>query len=175
MFLRFAPESRRAPAMTPNLPGLLERIAERRVLVVGDVMLDEYIDGDAARISPEAPVAVLRFKSQRSVLGGAANTAANVASLGGHATLIGAIANDPAGAEVAHLCTVAGVHLAAVDDERPTIRKVRIISRQQQLLRIDYEESGNLGEQAQAQLVATVRSASSVPTSWWSPTTRRGC
>jgi rfaE bifunctional protein kinase chain/domain len=146
-----------APSAAPDPRHLLQRVAGHRVLVVGDVILDEYVDGDAARISPEAPVPVLRFSSQRSVLGGAANTAANVASLGGHATLVGAIANDSAGAEIAYLCTVAGVHLAAVDDERPTIRKVRIISRQQQLLRIDYEESGDLGQQAQAQLVATVR------------------
>ena len=80
--------------MTPHMSGLLERVAGRRVLVVGDVILDEYIDGDAARISPEAPVPVLRFTSQRSVLGGAANTAANVVSLGGHATLVGAVAGD---------------------------------------------------------------------------------
>ena len=143
--------------MTPHLPGLLERMAGRRVLVVGDVILDEYIDGDAARISPEAPVPVLRFTSQRSVLGGAANTAANVASLGGHATLVGAIAADAAGAEVMRQCAAAGIHLAAIDDERPTIRKVRVISRQQQLLRIDYEESADIGARAQAQLVATVR------------------
>ena len=143
--------------MTPHLPGLLERIAGRRVLVVGDIILDEYIDGDAARISPEAPVPVLRFTSQRSVLGGAANTAANVASLGGHATLVGAIAADAAGAEVRRRCAAAGIHLAAIDDERPTIRKVRVTSRQQQLLRIDYEESADIGARAQTQLVATVR------------------
>jgi hypothetical protein len=93
--------------MTPHLPGLLHRVAGRRVLVVGDVILDEYIDGDAARISPEAPVPVLRFTAQRSVLGGAANTAANVASLGGHATLVGAIAADSAGAEVRRKCAAA--------------------------------------------------------------------
>ena len=89
--------------------GCFERIAGRRVLVVGDVILDEYIDGDAARISPEAPVPVLRFTSQRSVLGGAANTAANVASLGGQATLVGAIAADSAGAEVMRQCAAAGM------------------------------------------------------------------
>jgi D-beta-D-heptose 7-phosphate kinase/D-beta-D-heptose 1-phosphate adenosyltransferase len=143
--------------MTPHLPGLLERVAGRRVLVVGDVILDEYIDGDAARISPEAPVPVLRFTAQRSVLGGAANTAANVASLGGHATLVGAIAADSAGAEVRRKCAAAGIHLAAIDDERPTIRKVRVTSRQQQLLRIDYEESADIGARAQTQLVAAVR------------------
>ena len=142
---------------SPHLPGLLERIAGRRVLVVGDVILDEYIDGEAARISPEAPVPVLRFSSQRSVLGGAANTAANVASLGGQATLVGGIGADAAGAEVLRLCAAAGVRFLAIDDVRPTIRKVRVISRQQQLLRIDYEDSVELNARAQPQLVATVR------------------
>jgi D-beta-D-heptose 7-phosphate kinase/D-beta-D-heptose 1-phosphate adenosyltransferase len=140
-----------------HLPGLLERIAGRRVLVVGDLILDEYIDGEAARISPEAPVPVLRFSSQRSVLGGAGNTAANVASLGGQATLVGAMAGDSAGDEVRRQCSAAGIHLAAIDDERPTIRKVRVISRQQQLLRIDYEDGADLAGRAQSQLVATVR------------------
>jgi len=102
-------------------------------------------------------VAVVWFTKQRSVLGGAANTAANVASLGGQATLVGAIAADAAGAEVRRQCAGAGIHLAAIDDERPTIRKVRVVSRQQQLLRIDYEESAHIGARAQTQLVATVR------------------
>jgi len=125
--------------------------------VVGDIILDEYVDGDAARISPEAPVPVLRFTSQRSVLGGAANTAANVASLGGQATLVGAIANDAAGTEVRRQCASAGIHFAVIDDARPTIRKVRVISKQQQLLRIDYEDSVELNARAQPQLVATAR------------------
>jgi len=102
-------------------------------------------------------VPVLRFTAQRSVLGGAANTAANVASLGGRATLVGAIADDAAGADVRRKCAAAGIHLAAIDDARPTIRKVRVISRQQQLLRIDYEDNVELNARAQPQLVATAR------------------
>lgn len=141
----------------PDARHLVQRVAGRRVLVVGDVILDEYVDGDAARISPEAPVPVLRFVSQRAVLGGAANTAANVASLGGQATLVGAIGADAPADEVRRQCGAAGVHLAAIDGGRPTIRKVRVISRQQQLLRIDYEDTGDLGAPAQAALMATVR------------------
>src|SRR5262249_4579124 len=141
----------------PDPRHLVPRVAGRRVLVVGDVILDEYLDGDAARMSPEAPVPVLRFSSQRSVLGGAANTAANVASLGGQATLVGAVADGAAGADVRRQCVAAGIHLVAIDDVRPTIRKVRVISRQQQLLRIDYEDSVELNARAQPQLVAAVR------------------
>ena len=146
-----------APIAAPDPRQLLQQVAGRRVLVVGDIILDEYLDGDAARISPEAPVPVVRFSSQRAVLGGAANTAANVASLGGQATLVGAVADDAAGAEVRRQCAAAGIHLVAIDDVRPTIRKVRVISRQQQLLRIDYEDSVGLNARAQPQLVATAR------------------
>jgi rfaE bifunctional protein kinase chain/domain len=119
-------------------------IAGRRVLVVGDLMLDEYLDGDASRISPEAPVPVLRFTGQNAVLGGAANTAANVTSLGGRATLIGLVGDDDAGAAVRRLCVDAGVQFEALSDGRETTRKVRVVSRQQQLLRIDYETGAEI-------------------------------
>jgi D-beta-D-heptose 7-phosphate kinase/D-beta-D-heptose 1-phosphate adenosyltransferase len=125
---------------------LLQRVAGRRVLVVGDIILDEYVDGEASRISPEAPVPVLRFGGRRSVLGGAANTAANVASLGGRATLAGLVGDDAAGGEVERLCREAGIELVPLLDGRSTTRKVRVVSRQQQLLRIDYEDVHPLRE-----------------------------
>jgi D-beta-D-heptose 7-phosphate kinase/D-beta-D-heptose 1-phosphate adenosyltransferase len=146
-----------APTAAPDPRHLVQRVAGRRVLVVGDLILDEYLEGEASRISPEAPVPVLQFTSHRSVLGGAANTAANVASLGGQATLIGGLTGDVAAIELRRLCAAAGVHLVPIDDGRPTTRKVRVISRQQQLLRIDYEDSVDLSPRAQPQLVAVVR------------------
>lgn len=116
-------------------------LAGRRVLVVGDLMLDEYIVGDATRISAEAPVPVVRFGSERAVLGGAANTAANVASLGGRATLVGLLGDDAAGTALKKMCAGAGIEVRAVADGRATTRKVRVMSQNQQLLRIDYEET----------------------------------
>jgi D-beta-D-heptose 7-phosphate kinase/D-beta-D-heptose 1-phosphate adenosyltransferase len=142
--------------MMSPLPALLERIAGRRVLVVGDIILDEYLDGDAARISPEAPVPVLRFTGQHAVLGGAANTAANVASLGGKATLVGVLGDDDAGAAVRRLCDAAGVQLDPLADGRETTRKVRVVSRQQQLLRIDYEDTTPVDEPGQTRLLDAV-------------------
>jgi D-beta-D-heptose 7-phosphate kinase/D-beta-D-heptose 1-phosphate adenosyltransferase len=139
--------------MISPLPGLVERITGRRVLVVGDVILDEYLDGDAARISPEAPVPVLRFAGQQAVLGGAANTAANVSSLGGRATLVGLVGDDAAGAAVRRLCTDAGIQLEALSDGRETTRKVRVVSRQQQLLRIDYETTADVDAPCRARLM----------------------
>jgi rfaE bifunctional protein kinase chain/domain len=142
--------------MTPHLPGLLQRVAGRRVLVVGDIILDEYLDGEAARISPEAPVPVLRFSEQHGVLGGAANTAANVASLGGRATLVGLVGDDDAGAEVRRLCGDASIELEAVSDGRETTRKVRIVSRQQQLLRVDYEATAEVDSSCRGRLLDAV-------------------
>jgi D-beta-D-heptose 7-phosphate kinase/D-beta-D-heptose 1-phosphate adenosyltransferase len=121
---------------------LIARLGGRRVLIFGDVILDEYVSGDCSRVSPEAPVTILHFEGVRAVLGGAANTAANVASLGGRASLIGMIGDDQAGHEIVQLCTGAGVHLIPVHDGRQTTRKVRVISQQQQLLRLDYEHAG---------------------------------
>jgi rfaE bifunctional protein kinase chain/domain len=142
--------------VTPHLPGLIQRVAGRRVLVVGDVILDEYLDGDAARISPEAPVPVLRFTGQHGVLGGAANTAANVTSLGGRATLVGLVGDDGAGAEVRRLCDDAGIDLSAVSDGRETTRKVRIVCRQQQLLRVDYETTAEVDASGRHRLLDAV-------------------
>jgi D-beta-D-heptose 7-phosphate kinase/D-beta-D-heptose 1-phosphate adenosyltransferase len=122
------------------------------VLVVGDVMADEYVVGDASRISAEAPVPVLRFTGERAALGGAGNTAANVASLGGAATLIGLIGADTAGAAFAERCVASGITFSPVRDGRATTRKVRVISQQQQLLRIDYEETTPI-DKARAQEV----------------------
>ena len=143
--------------MISPLPALLERIAGRRVLVVGDVILDEYLDGDATRVSPEAPVPVLRFTGQHAVLGGAANTAANVASLGGTATLVGLVGKDAAGDTVGRLCAEAGVRLEALSDGRETTRKVRVISRQQQLLRIDYETTADIDASCRDRLMGVMR------------------
>jgi rfaE bifunctional protein kinase chain/domain len=123
------------------LTQVLQQISGTRVLVVGDVMADEYVVGDASRISAEAPVPVLRFSGERTALGGAGNTAANVASLGGAATLIGLIGDDAAGVAFAGHCTASGIAFSPVRDGRPTTRKVRVISQQQQLLRIDYEDT----------------------------------
>ena len=142
--------------MISPLPALLERIAGRRVLVVGDIILDEYLDGDAGRISPEAPVPVLRYTGQHGVLGGAANTAANVASLGGRVTLVGLVGEDAAGAEVRRLCSDASVDLLPLSDGRETTRKVRVVSRQQQLLRIDYETTAELDASCRTRLLDAV-------------------
>lgn len=118
-----------------------DAIAQTRVLVVGDVMLDRYWFGEVERISPEAPVPVVRVVKREDRLGGAANVARNVVALGGQATLVGFVGQDEASQSVHALLAEAGVeaHLIA-DSAHPTTLKMRVLGRQQQLLRIDFEE-----------------------------------
>ncbi|SNS37540.1 D-alpha,beta-D-heptose 7-phosphate 1-kinase [Noviherbaspirillum humi] len=111
-----------------------------RLLVVGDVMLDRYWFGDVSRISPEAPVPVVRIERCEERLGGAANVARNAVSLGARAGLLGVVGQDEAGDAVQRLLTELRIdsHLNR-DPGNPTIIKLRVIGRQQQLLRIDFE------------------------------------
>lgn len=120
--------------------GMLEKVAQVRLLVVGDVMLDRYWFGDVSRISPEAPVPVVKIERQEERLGGAANVARNAASLGATTALLSVVGDDDAGRTLSRLLEAgqidAGLH---VDTDLDTIVKLRVIGRQQQLLRIDFE------------------------------------
>jgi len=113
-----------------------------RVLVVGDVMLDRYWFGEVNRISPEAPVPIVRVEKREERLGGAANVARNVAALGAQACLLGVVGKDEAGDTVDTLLKEMGIasHLTR-DPAISTIIKLRVLGRQQQLLRVDFEEA----------------------------------
>ncbi len=128
------------PELTTVL-NLLERdFCTLRVLVVGDLMLDRYLTGDVERISPEAPVPVLRQSGSYHRPGGAANVAMNLAGLGVQALLCGALGNDGDGAALRQTLEAAGVDTApTVACALPTITKTRVVSRTQQLLRLDVE------------------------------------
>ena len=115
-------------------------IANARILVVGDVMLDRYWFGDVARISPEAPVPIVKINRQEERLGGAANVARNVAALGAPAALLSVVGADEAGDSIQRLLFESGIDAHLHKDEvLDTIIKLRVIGRQQQLLRIDFE------------------------------------
>jgi len=112
-----------------------------RVLVIGDVMLDRYWYGDTGRISPEAPVPVVHVQRREERAGGAGNVAMNIAALGGRADLIGMVGDDEAAASLERLLRAQGCAANLVrSDAHPTITKLRIISRHQQLIRLDFEE-----------------------------------
>lgn len=119
---------------------MLEKISQVRLLVVGDVMLDRYWFGDVSRISPEAPVPVVKVERLEERPGGAANVARNAAALGAQTALISVVGEDDAGRALQHLLQEGGIsaHLQ-VDAEIDTTVKLRVIGRQQQLLRIDFE------------------------------------
>lgn len=134
----------------------------RRIAVIGDVMLDHFVIGTVDRISPEAPVPVVRYQREEYRLGGAANVANNVATLGARTSLIGLVGDDEAGAQVRHQLTsgpFSGAHLV-VDAARPTTRKTRIVtSRNQQVARIDRESEGPVTGEALAALIGQIQSA----------------
>ena len=113
-----------------------------KVLVLGDVMLDRYWSGSTSRVSPEAPVPVVLHGKERDCLGGAGNVAANIAALGGTVGLMGAVGADQAADELESFLAELGVtaHLQRVDDY-PTTVKLRVLSRNQQLVRIDFEDT----------------------------------
>lgn len=122
--------------MSARLPDL----NRARVLVVGDVMLDRYWFGDVSRISPEAPVPVVRIERSEERPGGAANVARNISALGAHAALLSVVGQDDAGVSLKRLAEAEGVTTKLhVDVSLATTVKLRVIGRQQQLLRIDFE------------------------------------
>lgn len=117
-----------------------DAVARARVLVVGDVMLDRYWFGEVERISPEAPVPVVRVARREDRLGGAANVARNVVALGARASLLGVVGQDEAGEHIRTLAGEAGIQTELARDAGPTTLKMRVLGRQQQLLRVDFEE-----------------------------------
>jgi D-glycero-beta-D-manno-heptose-7-phosphate kinase len=135
---------------------LVPSLASCRLLVVGDVMLDEYIAGDARRVCPEAPVPVVEVAERWCVPGGAANAAANAAALGGTVTLGGATGDDPPAAALDRAVRGTGVDPAGLvaDATRPTTTKLRVLARGQQVIRVDTESRAPLSATAAEQLAA---------------------
>ncbi|UVS95161.1 D-glycero-beta-D-manno-heptose-7-phosphate kinase [Burkholderia glumae] len=134
----------RAAEAAPAVPASVarERLAASRVLVVGDVMLDRYWFGNVNRISPEAPVPVVHVQRQEERLGGAANVARNIVTLGAAAGLLCVVGTDEPGERIVGLLGESGVetHLER-DALLPTTIKLRVLAQQQQLLRVDFEAS----------------------------------
>ena len=136
------------PALAETIDGILDRFLSARVLVIGDVMLDRFVYGETSRISPEAPVPVLKIARDSKMLGGAGNALANLIGLGVKSDLIALVGDDDSGLEVEALLSSLGVsadHLVKSDD-RPTALKTRYLSGHQQLLRTDHEQTHVLEE-----------------------------
>lgn len=124
---------------------IINNFPSQRILVVGDVVLDQYIRGTVERINPEAPVPILHAHRETQQSGGAGNTAKNVAALGAHATLLGVCGQDDTARSLTAAIKKEGYTAGLIeDDSRPTTRKIRYIASSQQMLRVDYEETHEL-------------------------------
>jgi len=124
-----------------HLRSVVGQLRGCRVLVIGDVMVDEYMKCDVSRISPEAPVPVLEVKTHDMTLGGASNAAANIQALGGSTTIVGVVGrDDTAEAMYGKLDHYGIVKRLVVDDARPTSKKTRFVAQGQQIVRVDREQ-----------------------------------
>ena len=131
-----------------NVRHLFDSFRNKKVLVIGDVMLDRYMIGNVQRISPEAPVPVVELKKEEDRLGGAANVALNIISLGAEVVLASVVGNDVYGQRILDLCGENQIKSTTIlkINSRPTTVKTRILGNKQQLLRIDYELNEYLNE-----------------------------
>ena len=142
-----------------RLVSLLGAARDQRIAIIGDAMLDVYLQGDVDRISPEAPVPVVRVRERKLALGGAANVAQNVAALGARSELVAVVGNDVSGATLRALLAPIADPRALVDVERPTTTKTRILARAQQVVRFDEEEDADMRGREIERLLEAARAA----------------
>jgi len=139
---------------------LVARFPGRRLLVVGDVMVDRYVIGKVERLNPEAPVPILHAKSERRATGGAGNTAKNAAGFGATTTLISVVGADRAAGELEATARNEGYDPILIKDtSRPTIEKKRYIVGGQQMLRVDHEETCDITGRVEKQVIAAIQKA----------------
>ncbi|MGD8238984.1 MAG: PfkB family carbohydrate kinase [Armatimonadota bacterium] len=138
-----------------RLTSILDDIRGRRVLVVGDLILDEYLWGRTERISPEAPIPIVDIERRSTGPGGAANAARSIAALGGEVAIAGVIGNDDTGPQLLRALAGIGIEDGGVvtDASRPTTRKTRVLAHSQQVVRLDYEDRSTISEAVCDQLL----------------------
>jgi rfaE bifunctional protein kinase chain/domain len=143
-----------------RLVELLRAGSTQRVAVVGDAMLDVYLRGDVSRISPEAPVPVVRVLDRKLALGGAANVAQNVLAIGAECELVAAVGGDRGGAQLREMLDALGADTRAlVTVERPTTTKTRVLARAQQVVRFDEEDDADIAGTDVANLIGRAEAA----------------
>jgi len=142
---------------------IIQSMAKRKIVILGDVMLDEFVWGDVTRISPEAPVPVVDIRRESIHLGGAANVLANATALGAGACVIGVVGNDAAGGRLRHRLAEASTlqkeEYLVVDDDRPSTVKTRIIAHSQLVVRADRELRTPINGLVQERVVAALEQA----------------
>lgn len=143
-----------------RLAGEVERLRDTRVLCVGDVMLDRYIYGDVQRISPEAPIPVLKVRDERAMLGGAGNVVRNLSALGAQVSFVSVVGDDDAGREIAAMLGELGdvTSRLATDGTRRSTIKTRYVGMSQQMLRADLESDAALSLSVQDEVIRHIQS-----------------
>lgn len=141
-----------------KLIGVIEKFKEKRILVVGDIMLDKYIWGEVARISPEAPVQIVNVQKESYAPGGAANVANNIAALNGKVHMVGIVGNDDANKILMEDLQKRNINTEGIiiDENKPTIQKVRVLGRGQQLIRFDYEKNEYVDNNAENKIITFI-------------------
>lgn len=146
---------------TQRATELIAHIGDRRVVVFGDVMLDEFVWGDVTRISPEAPVPVVDIRRESVHLGGAANVLANLVALGARGTVVGVVGKDQAGERLRAELREAGAQQAdstlVIDDHRPTTVKTRIIAHNQLVVRADREQRAPVDVRTEDRIISVLQ------------------
>ncbi|MEM3373801.1 MAG: D-glycero-beta-D-manno-heptose-7-phosphate kinase [Candidatus Woesearchaeota archaeon] len=136
----------------------LNRFNEKNILIIGDIMLDKYIFGKVERISPEAPVPIIKIEKEKYSLGGAANTANNIASLSGNAFLFGVVGDDKEKDILLELLKLKKINSNLfIDSKKKTIQKIRVVSQNQQLIRIDYEDDNYIEKKFHKKIIEKIK------------------
>jgi len=137
---------------------IIEQFKNKKILVIGDVMLDKYIWGEVSRISPEAPVQVVNVLKESYAPGGAANVANNIAALNGKSYIVGIVGDDEANKILLSELQKRNINVDGIfkDNNNPTIQKVRVIGRSQQLLRFDYEKKGYVDSNVESNILSFI-------------------
>jgi D-glycero-beta-D-manno-heptose-7-phosphate kinase len=145
--------------MKEKLLKILNDFKDKKILVIGDIMLDKYIWGDVSRISPEAPVQVVNVLKETFAPGGASNVASNAASLNGSVLIVGIAGNDNAKKLLIDELKNKGIDTDGIliDNDKPTTQKIRIVGKSQQLLRVDYESKEHIHKVIEQKIVDYLR------------------
>jgi D-beta-D-heptose 7-phosphate kinase/D-beta-D-heptose 1-phosphate adenosyltransferase len=139
---------------------IIKEFKNKKLLVVGDIILDRYLYGKVSRISPEAPVPVVEVVDEAFLLGGAANVAHNIVSLGGKASVAGIIGHDRAGGVMQNLIAEKGIAMdGIIEDKRPTTVKTRVIAQKQQIVRFDREDRKRIEGKCLDQVLSYIKNA----------------
>ncbi len=150
-----------------KLCGYVDAFSKARLCVFGDIILDEYVNGEVSRVSPEAPVLVVEVVKESVRLGGAANVAHNIATLGGVVSLCGVLGDDEGGSQCISLLESAGISSEYIvrDSSRPTTKKTRVIGQSQQIVRIDREVTTPVSGDVESRVYTSFRKGISVSNS----------